>query len=486
MKATLAGVLFVVLATANGAGYRYGASDQAFYIPVITRALDPTLFPRDAAIIDAEGRLMLIDEAVAALVRATGLSLETTFLLGYLVSMGVIWAGLLLIGTRVYRSTWAVAALGAAFAMRHRIPRTSVNSFEPYFHPRMLAFALGTLAIAAVLRRRPSAAVALVGAAALVHVTTALWFALLVGVALAVLDPWWRRLVILGGIVAVAALGAAVAIGPLRGSAVVMDGVWRQAVASKDSLFATEWPAWAWAANFGFLALLWWVHRIRERRGDATAEDRALVWGATALVGLFIATLPFVAAGVSLVVQFQISRVFWLVEFVALVYAVAAVVDRPPGIRQAAVAILVLAIAVSRGVYVMLVERPERPLFQVGLVASPWEYAMRWLAARPADVHVLADPGHAWKYGTSVRVSAERDVLVEEVKDSALAIYSRDVAVRYVDRVTAIGDFSALTADAARSLAQRYGLDYLVAEADLPLPVVYSNEQFRIYALRPQ
>ena len=38
------GVLFVLLATANGAGYRYGVSDQAFYIPVVARALDPARF----------------------------------------------------------------------------------------------------------------------------------------------------------------------------------------------------------------------------------------------------------------------------------------------------------------------------------------------------------------------------------------------------------------------------------------------------------
>ncbi len=29
---------------------------------------------------------------------------------------------------------------------------------------------------------------------------------------------------------------------------------------------------------------------------------------------------------------------------------------------------------------------------------------------------MLADPGHAFKYGTSVRVSAERDVFLEDVE----------------------------------------------------------------------
>ena len=32
----------------NSAGYRYAASDQAFYIPAVLRHLDPALFPRDA------------------------------------------------------------------------------------------------------------------------------------------------------------------------------------------------------------------------------------------------------------------------------------------------------------------------------------------------------------------------------------------------------------------------------------------------------
>ena len=483
---TIAGVVFALLATANGAGYRYGVSDQAFYIPVVTRALDPALFPRDGSMIDAEGRLMVMDELLAALVRSTGLRLDTLFLAGYVASLATIWMGLVLIGSRVYRTPWAVAALGAAFAMRHRIPRTSANSFEPYFHPRMLAFGLGTLAVAALLRRRAWLAIALVASCAAVHTTTAIWFAVLIGVALATLDRRWRRLALIGAAAAGVVLAAAVAAGPLRGALTMMDETWLQAVASKDSLFATDWPVWAWVANLGLLAVLWWAHLTRAHRAAATAEDEALVWGATALVALFLATLPLVAAGLSLAVQFQISRVFWLVDLIALVYVVAAVAEsRTVNSRRASmVALLLLALATTRGAYIMLVERPERALFELRVPDSPWEDAMRWVAGRPRNVHVLADPGHAWKYGTSVRVSAARDVLVEEVKDSALAIYSRDEAVRFVERTTAIGDFATLTADRALALARRYGLDYLVTDADLPLPAAYRNEQFRIYALR--
>jgi hypothetical protein len=481
---TLGGVVFIVLATANGAGYRYGVSDQAFYIPVVARALDPSLFPRDGSLIDAEGRLMVMDEILSAVVRTTGVSLEGLFFIGYLLSMALLWMGVVLIGTRVYRHAWVVAALGAAVTFRHRIPRTSANSFEPYFHPRVLAFAVGTLALAALLRRWPRAALALVALCALVHVTTGLWFAVLAGAALAARDSRWRLPIGVGVVAAAGMLMAAVVIGPLRGSLVPMDDVWLQAVASKDSLFATRWPAWAWVANLGVLVVLLWAHRSRARHGGATPEDGALVWGATGLVALFLVTLPLVAAGVSLAVQFQVSRVFWLVDFVAIVYLLAAFVDARGPRTAVAVAILLLGLSAARGAYIMFVEQPQRTLFALRTPPSPWEDAMRWVASRPRDAHLLADPGHAWKYGTSVRVSAARDVLVEEVKDSALAIYSRDVAARLVDRVGAIDDFAALTPEEARDLARRYDLDYLVTETDLALPVVYRNEQFRIYALK--
>ena len=115
----------------------------------------------------------------------------------------------------------------------------------------------------------------------------------------------------------------------------------------------------------------------------------------------------------------------------------------------------------------MLVERPDRALFAMHLAESPWEDAMRWIAAQPIDTHVLADPGHAWKYGTSVRVSAERDVFLEDVKDSAIAIYSRDVALRYTERMRASATSTSSQPQRARDLAARYDLDYLVAEADL-------------------
>lgn len=480
------GLLFAVLATANAGGYRYGASDQAFYIPVVLRALNPAAFPRDGALIDAQGRLMLLDEAGAAIVRSTGMSLESVFLSGYLLSLALVWIALVLIGTRVFRSPWATVALAAAFTLRHRIPRTSANSFEPYFYPRMLAFGIGLLAISAILHRRLWTAIGLVAAAAVVHITTGMWFAVLIGVAVIVLEPRMRRPAAAAAVASLAVATIAFLGGPLAAASARMDDEWLMALASKDSLFPSDWPLWAWAVNLALPAVLWWIHRRRQASGEATPADGALCWGAVALAATFVASVPLVAAHWTLPTQLQISRVFWLVDFVLLVYMIALLVDWRPGrtMRWPAVAAgILLTISVSRAIYVMRVEFPERSLFEVRVRPSPWQDAMAWLGRGPIGAHVLADPGHAWRYGTSVRVAAGRDVFLEETKDSALAIYSRDVAMRVTERLQAIGNFAELTPERARELAGRYSLDYLVTEASMPLALAYENGTFRVYAL---
>ena len=499
--AALAGLIaFVALATANGAGYRYGVSDQAAYVPAIMLAENPAAFPRDAQLIHTQGQFFVLDEALATIGNTTGAPVEWLFVGAYLFSLLVIWIGVLLIGTRLYSSLWLTCAFALVVTLRHRITLTAANSLEPYFHPRLLAFGFGLIAIGSFLRRStgpphlihrsaPPAlrtdwlAIAAVGVAAICHITTALWFAILLGTALAIVDRRWRLPAALGSLVAVAVVIWLVVAGPLHAASKTMDAVWIEAVAGKDYLFANEWPWWGWPANLGLIVLLWIVQTVRERRGTATAEDRALAWGATALVALFLLTLPAVIAHVAIAVQFQITRVFWIVDVLAAMYLIAAIGEVLTQRGMAALTIALLSFSTARGIYIL--HHQHRDLMEVSLPHDAWLDAMNWIAKQPPDVYVLADPGHATMYGSSVRVASQRDVLLEDVKDSAIAIYSRPLAGQVVDRRRAIGTFSALTADKARALGQQYDLNYLVTTATLPLAEVYRNSRFRIYALQP-
>jgi hypothetical protein len=482
--------IFLLLATANGAGYRFGVSDQAAYVPAVMLAENPAAFPRDASLIRTHAQFFVIDELLGWIGRATGASLESRFFAAYLIAMAAIWVGVLLIGWCVYGSVrerssamgwWLMLALAAVVTLRHHIPRTSANSLEPYFHPRLLALGFGMIAVAAFLRHRSAIAVTLIGLAAICHMTTALWFAVLIGTALVVADKRWRIPALVVCVTTLGILAWAVAAGPLRAGAATMDAVWIDALGGRNFIFADRWPVWAWIANLGLLGALWVVHTARARRGTATARDASLVWGATALVALFLVTLPLVMAHVALAVQFQFSRVFFLVAL----YVIAAIGESLRRTQAATLALVLLTASTARATYIMWGEHPERSLFQLSLPASPWMDAMHWVARQPLDVHVVAAPDHAFKYGVSVRVAACRDVLLEDFKDSADAMYSRELAERTVERRKALADFGSLTAASARALATRFGVDYLVTEGTLALPEVYRNSQFRIYALKP-
>jgi hypothetical protein len=232
---------------------------------------------------------------------------------------------------------------------------------------------------------------------------------------------------------------------------------------------------------------------VRRRMGIATPREGAMMLGLAALALAFLLTLPLVAQRVALAVQFQVSRVFWMLDITATVYAVWALADagrvRPGATaarrRAAAVACALMAVAAARGAWVMRVEHPGRPVVQLGLPQGEWQDAMEWLRRQPASMHVLADPAHAWRYPTSVRVAAGRDVYLEEVKDTAMAMYSRRVAARVAARIGAIGDFASLTPESARALAERFELDVLVTERPVGLPLAYRNARFSVYRLRP-
>ena len=476
---------FCLVAILNCGGYRYGVGDQAFYIPAVTQHLNPELFPRDRAILHAQDRFMLYDDAIAAFVRASGVSVQVIFFAGYLVSLVLLFGAIVAIGRLMYRTWFGVAMLAALLTLRHRITQTGANSLESYFQPRMLAFALGAWAIAAYLRGRFVAALALVAVAFAIHPTTAMWFAIWMGVALLVSERSWRVPLTAVAAIALVLAGWAVTLGPLRGHLDRIDPLWASAMAGKDYIFPSDWNAPFWIVNLGYLVVVSAVYALRRRRGFAVRREIGLLAGAAALVAVFLISWPLMLAGFALALQLQTSRVFWMLDFLAAIYLAWLLAEAPRSltVRRAAVAIAIAA-AIGRGLFVWGAEHAGNPVVRIGFPEDSWTDAMRWVSRTPPDTHILADPGHAWKYGSSVRVTGERDVYLEEVKDLALALYSRDTAVEAMRRIGDAGDFDTLTPEQLRALAARYDLDYLVVERDVNLPVVYRNQQFRVYALQ--
>ena len=492
---TLAFVLcllpFIVLATLNSGGYRYGASDQAFYVPAVLEALDPALFPRDTPLLVAQTKLTLVDETLAGIVTVTGMSLPAAFAALYVVALVIVAVGAWWVATFFYASRWTVVAFLAAMTLRHAIARSGTNTLEGYFHPRTLAFGLGSIAVAAFLRGRLAIVCVALALAAAVHPTTALWFAAWLGVAAAIASPVVRRWIIPVALTAAVAGTWALLAGPLAGRLAPIDPEWRRLLASKDYLFPLEWPAYAWTLNLGYPAIIAVIFTARRRHALVGETERALVLGSSVLLVIFILALVGHSLGIALSFQLQPARVFWMFDFLATVYAVWWLAEGTTGsveprVRRSAgpavAAGLIVAFSATRGAYVL--HETDRPLVQIAVPDDDWGRVMAWARTTDKASGWLADPLHAVFYGTSVRVAGERDVFVEAVKDAAIGMYSRDVAVRTAERVEAVGPFVALTAERAKSIAGSYGLDYLVIDRQLDLPLAFESGPLRVYRLK--
>ncbi len=391
----LGGALAALLALAigNAAGYRFGVADQSFYLPSILDTIDPSLFPKDTALLQAQGQLMVSDEITAAIVSHTAVPIEYIFLVGHLASLALLLAAVWLIASRFATRRWTAAACCLAATLRHRITETGANSFEAYYHPRGLAFACGAAAAAACARDRLGAAWALVGLAAVLHPTTGLWWAVWLTGATAAMRPQWRGRVIAGAMGSGLLAGGALLLSPLGRRLQVMDPAWIRAFAWKDYVFPTQWPLDAWLANLVLPCVVVAVWRWRVRCGLAAAWERGMVAGVLLLTATFLASLPFIASHVALAVQLQTSRVFWIIDLFAVISmtwalaeAVGAAAAAPSSggsvrsRRPATVAAVLLIASVSRGIFSLAVEHPERAFVQTRLEKDDWVRVGQWLA----------------------------------------------------------------------------------------------------------
>lgn len=470
--------LFVILATANSGGYRYGIGDQAFYQPATELRLHPELFPRDRALIESQARLTIVDETLAAASRVTRLDPPALFFLLYVITLVATALAAEQLATTLGLSPVGTSVFLLLLTFRHRIAKTGANTLEGYMHPRQLAFALGLFAFAATLRRRWPAAVLCGLAAAVIHPTTAAWWAAAIAGAVVLTTATRQRAAMALALVLLVA-------GPTLAGwwrLPTMDADWLRVFAAKDYIFASTWPVYAWVINLAYLPLILWAVRAK---GDAR-----LVGPAVALFAVFIASYSLTDAHVTLAVQLQVSRVFWLMDLMLALALAWALADSDLARRRRMLPLAALAtiliLSIGRGVFTLYDAEPTRDLARIDLPDGDWTDAMRFIRWQPADWLVLAHPDHAWLYGTSVRVAAAHDVVVESVKDAAISMYDRAVAMRTAARLSALADFNTMAPDALVATGRQMGASVLVVERArvLPLPRLYENATFAVYDLR--
>jgi hypothetical protein len=179
--------------------------------------------------------------------------------------------------------------------------------------------------------------------------------------------------------------------------------------------------------------------------------------------------------------------VFWLIDFLGAVYLVWALAEgtgRASTKRAAVAAAVIVALSAGRGVYSCFIQFQDRPIVAIDIPRSDWRDAMTWAQSTDPASGWLADPHHAALYGSTVRAAGHRDVLIDKMKDPAIAMYDRALAMRLADRERALATLAWDTPDGARALARRYGLDYLVVDRPIDLPLAHQSGSLFIYRIR--
>ena len=268
----------------------------------------------------------------------------------------------------MYGQWWTSVALLAALSLRHAIARSGTNTLEGYFHTRQLAFALGMLAVCAFLRNQNAIVLLLMACAAALHPTTTLWFVMW----LAPRHSWPSR----GG--AAGSSGRwrqhcrsspmAFSRGRSSDDLTRMDPEWIAAIGEKDYLFPLQWPPYAWAINLGYrpghrtdlvaAASIGRASSHAKRHWSSASASLLVIFRVRAAVP--VARWPSrsssnrpACSGCWTSSRSSISRGCWR--------------NTSRAARRwaaIAVAVTVAILATARGVYVMRVEFPDRPLVQ--------------------------------------------------------------------------------------------------------------------------
>jgi hypothetical protein len=76
-----------------------------------------------------------------------------------------------------------------------------------------------------------------------------------------------------------------------------------------------------------------------------------------------------------------------------------------------------------------------------------------------------------------------RDVFLEETKDVAMAMYSKEAAARVAARIDAVAGFDTLDEAALLALARRDGLTVLLTQRRLQLPILHVQGAVTVYRL---
>lgn len=472
-------------------GFHPFAGDAGIYVAGVRHLLDPSLYPLNAAFVDAFSRRSILALGLAGFIRLSHLSLAWALLIAHLFSIGLFLAACRRLAGCLFpqESARVGAVLLGAACCALPVAGTALVLMDPYVTARSFATPVALFAVAACLQRRWLRTGILLALAAALHPLMGFYacaFVVLVTVSAA------RRFRLAAGLCA-AALAVSAAIFAVAQRHPI-DPDYRQAVLlpAHSFLFLARWH---WYEDLGLILPL--LLYALAARALAPADLRrplclAALWlGATAILiaGFFVP-----AAGPYTLVPLQVLRSFHILYAVGVVLAAgtaSVVLRRARVVGAVGIALLFAGMYFAEPLSWPGGRRLEWP---AAAPLNPYRQAFLWIRTHtPRDAVFAFNPDLVYQTDEDeqgFRAIAERDHLADD-KDAGVVVMIPALAGRWAaqrNAEVAVDSLGDSPSDRERRAALiSLGATWLLLPSQAPtaLPCPWRNRVVEVCRLTP-
>ena len=440
------------------AGYHPGAEDDGVYLSAIKRDLNPALYPHDSDFFAVQLQATIFDKVMAASVRLTHAPLGWVIFAWHYLTIYLVLLGCWRMSHRCFPEEYAQWASTTLVAVLLTLPvaGSALYIVDQNLHPRALATAAILAAIVAALDRKFALPIALLILAVLLHPIMATF-----GISLCIFLAW--RPPMMGTRASILALA------PLGWIFEPTSPAWRVAANTRDYYFLGRWEWYDWLGVFAPFAILWWFRRIGQNDRATVmvhVTSRLMAFGIFQLIVAIALMLPQSLERIRPLQPMRYLHLFYLIFIILSGGLLGQKLLRHHWLRWALVFIPLAA-------GMLFAQRETYPssahLEWPGSTAkNPWLQAFAWIRANtPPDAYFAAGPDYMRRPGNdyhSFRALAERSVLADLAKDSAVATQVPRLSNRWLEEVEAQRDWEYFTPADYERLKARFGINWVLIE----------------------
>ncbi|HST12925.1 MAG TPA: hypothetical protein VLL05_21280 [Terriglobales bacterium] len=478
------GLILAVLAALGLliAGYHPGAEDDGVYLSAVKRDLNPSLYPHDSDFFAVQLQATIFDKVVATSVRLTHLPVGWVIFAWHYVAIYLVLLGSWRLSRRCFPEEYAQWASTALVAALLTLPVAGIALYivDQNLHPRALATAAILAAIVATLDRKFTQSIVMLVLAALFHPIMASF-----GISFCIFLAW--REPRLSTKPTSATLPMIFALTPLGWIFEPTSAAWRVAANTRDYYFLGRWEWYDWLGVVAPLGILWWYRKIGERdhaSSLAYLSTRLTYFGAFQMIVAILLMWPQRLERIRPLQPMRYLHLLFLVFIIVSGGLLGQKVLRTHWVRWA-----IVFVPLAAGMFFAQRETysASAHLEWPGSVpANPWLQAFAWIRANtPADAYFAAGPEYMRRPGNdyhSFRALAERSVLADLAKDSAVATQVPRLSTRWLNEVESQQGWEHFTIDDFQRLKTRFGINWVLLQRPLGegMDCPYQNSALRV------